>query len=187
MKLDKITFVTGNKAKIEETREILKVNLEIKDIELDEIQGLDLEKVALHKINQAYEIVKSPVMIDDVSFEIEVWNKFPGPLIKWILKAGKGPSLILKLMEGEKNRKASAKLAIGFHDGKKAHIFFGEAKGSVGYEVAGKEGFGWDKIFIPDGYDKTYAEMSSELKNSISHRFDALSKLNDFLNKNYEV
>jgi XTP/dITP diphosphohydrolase len=95
--------------------------------------------------------------------------------------------LILKLMEGEKNRKATAKLAVGFHDGKNPHLFFGEAKGIVGFKIAGKQGFGWDRVFIPDGFDKTYAEMEPELKNSISHRGIALSKLKDFLKDNYGI
>ncbi len=183
----KITLVTTNSGKVEEIQQILHIKVEVADIELTEIQETDLNKVALHKLNQAYEILKKPVMIDDVSFEIEAWNSFPGPLIKWVLKAGNGPSLILKLMENEKNRKAVAKLAIGFHDGKKPHLFFGEATGKVGYKITGKSGFGWDKVFIPDGYDMTYAQMPTKLKNSISHRNVALSKFKDFLKKEYDI
>ncbi len=183
----KIVFVTGNKFKAKETEEILNIKIQISDIELDEIQDLDLEKVALHKLDQAYRIIKKPVMIDDVSFEIEAWNNFPGPLIKWILKAGKGPGLLLKLLEGENNRKAVARLAIGFHDGEKPRIFFGEAKGTIAYEIRGNNGFGWDRIFIPDGYSQTFAEMEPKLKNSISHRGNALGKFNDFLKSNYDI
>lgn len=183
----KIVLVTGNKFKAKETEEILNIEIQISDIGLDEIQDSDLEKVALHKLNQAFDLIKKPVMIDDVSFEIEAWNNFPGPLIKWILKAGKGPSLILKLLEGEKNRKAVAKLAIGFHDGKKPRIFFGETKGTIAHEIRGDNGFGWDRVFIPDGYSQTFAEMDSKLKNSISHRGNALGKFNDFLKSNYDI
>lgn len=183
----KITFVTGNEFKVRETEEILNIDLEIAKIELDEIQELDLEKVALHKLNQAYEILKKPVMIDDVSFEIGIWNNFPGPLIKWMLKAGNGPGLILKLLEKEKDRKASARLAIGFHDGHKPRLFFGESNGSVADEIKGDNGFGWDRIFLPEGHSQTFAEMPSELKNSISHRGRALSKFQDFLKENYKL
>ncbi len=183
----KIVFVTGNKFKAKETEEILKIKIQISDVELDEIQDLDLEKVALHKLNQAFKLIKKPVMIDDVSFEIEAWNNFPGPLIKWILKAGKGPSLILKLLEGEKNRKAVARLAIGFHDGEKPHIFFGESKGTIAHEIRGDNGFGWDRVFIPEGYSETFAEMNPNLKNSISHRGNALGKFKDFLKSNYDI
>lgn len=183
----KITLVTGNKFKAKETAEILDINLEISKIKLDEIQEMDLRKVALHKLNQAYEILKKPVMIDDVSFEVNAWNSFPGPLIKWILKAGNGPGLLLKLLEGEKDRRAKARLAIGFHDGKKPHLFFGESKGSVAHEIRGDNGFGWDRVFIPDGYNQTFAEMPFQLKNSISHRGRALKKLHDFLKSSYKL
>ncbi len=179
----KIVFATGNKAKVKETQEILKFDIEISSIELDEIQEINLEKVAMHKLNQAFEIVKKPVIIDDVSFSVNAWNGFPGPLIKWILQAGNGPSLLLKMLEGEKNREAVASLAIGFHDGKKPRLFFGEAKGKIAKEIRGDNGFGWDRVFIPDGYDETYAEMDPKLKNSISHRSIALNKLSDFLNQ----
>lgn len=183
----KITFVTGNKFKAKETEEILDIDLEVSQIELDEIQEIDLEKVALHKLNQAYEILKKPVMIDDVSFEIHAWNKFPGPLVKWMLQVGGGPSLILKLLEGEKDRRATARLAIGFHDGEKPQLFFGEALGVVAHEIRGDNGFGWDRIFIPEGYDQTFAEMPRELKNSISHRGNALAKFHDFLKAHFEL
>lgn len=182
-----ITFVTGNEFKARETEEILAMNLEISKIELDEIQELDLEKVALHKLNQAYDILKKPVMIDDVSFEVGIWNNFPGPLIKWMLKAGGGPSLLLKLLEGKKDRSARARLAIGFHDGKKSHLFFGEARGTVALEIRGDNGFGWDRVFIPEGYDQTFAEMPIELKNSISHRGRALAQFQDFLKATYKI
>lgn len=183
----KITFVTGNEFKAKETGEILDIDLEISQIDLVEIQEMDLEKVALHKLNQAFEILKKPVLIDDVSFEIQAWNSFPGPLVKWILKAGNGPSLILKLLEGEKDRRAKARLAIGFHDGEKPHLFFGEVNGVVADSIRGDNGFGWDRVFIPEGYSQTFAEMPSELKNSISHRGLALEKLHNFLKTNYQL
>lgn len=183
----KITLVTGNKFKADETIEILNTPVDTSEIELEEIQGLDLEKVALHKLEQAYELLKKNVMIDDVSLEVEVWNGFPGPLIKWLLKVGNGPKILLKMLEGEKNRRAIAKLAVGFHDGKKPHLFFGQATGTIAYEIRGDNGFGWDKVFIPTGYRETFAEMDNELKNSISHRGNALRKFKDFLKSRYGI
>ena len=149
MKFREIVFATGNKGKAREAQDILGIPLKILDIELDEIQELDLEKVAFHKLNQAFEITKKPVIIDDISIEIDAWNKFPGPLIKWLLKSGDGPSLLLKLLENEKNRKATTRLAIGFHDGKKSYIFYGVVEGEIAQSPQGENGFGWDPIFIP--------------------------------------
>ena len=185
--MKKIVFVTGNKWKAKETEEILNTKLQISNIELDEIQEIDLEKVAIHKLNQAFKILKKPVIIDDVSFEIDSWNGFPGPLIKWLLKVGNGPSILLKMLEKEKNRGAYARLAIGFHDGKKAHLFLSKVKGSIAHEIRGDNGFGWDRVFIPDGYRQTFAEMDPKLKNSISHRGIALMKFSNFLKKNYNI
>lgn len=183
----KITLVTGNKFKAQETEQILDTPLVTSNIELDEIQELNLEKVALHKLNQAYKLLKKTVMIDDVSFEVDAWNGFPGPLIKWILKVGDGPKVLLKMLEGEKNRKAVARLAIGFHDGKKSHLFFGQSTGTIAHEIRGENGFGWDRVFVPDGYNETFAEMDIKLKNSISHRADALTKFKVFLKSNYDI
>lgn len=188
MKLDKITFVTGNKSKIREVSRILSFPIEVKELDLEEIQSLDLEKITLHKLNSAYKLVKGPVIVDDVSVEIEAWNSFPGPLIKWMLMiADNGAAAILKMMKDEKNRNAKAKLGIGFHDGKNAYIFIGEAKGKIATKIKGENGFGWDPIFIPDGYDVSYAEMDPAEKDKISHRGKALKKLSDFLNKNYDI
>jgi non-canonical purine NTP pyrophosphatase (RdgB/HAM1 family) len=181
-----ILLVTSNPAKVQEFQEIMHINVEIIDIDLDEIQEIDVEKIALHKLHEAYEKVKKPVLIDDVSFEVDAWNGFPGPLIKWILKAG-GPELLLKMLKNEKNRKARVGLVIGFHDGNKPHLFLGKTYGTIAGTVRGKDGFGWDKVFIPEGYDLTYAEMEPELKNSISHRGIALSKFKDFLKENYDI
>jgi XTP/dITP diphosphohydrolase len=187
MKLPKITLVTGNNKKAEEVQRILNIPLDVKELDLDEIQETNLEKVALNKLNRAFKIVGGPVVIDDVSFEIDAWDSFPGPLIKWMLKDGIDPSLVIKLMKNEPNRKAVAKLAIGFHDGKKAHLFIGAVKGVVAEEIRGNNGFGWDRIFIPEGHHESFAEMDPEVKDSISHRRNALDKFKDFINKNYEV
>lgn len=187
MKLPKIILVTGNKNKVEEVERILGIPLEFKDIDIDEIQSMDLNRVACHKLAEAYRLVGEPVIVDDVSFELDVWDSFPGPLIKWVLKGKNDPSMILEMLGDEINRKAKAKLAVGFHDGNNSHIFIGEIAGNVSLEIRGREGFGWDRIFIPDGYDQTFAEMNPEIKDSISHRGRALAKFKDFLNENYEI
>lgn len=182
--MKKLVFVTGNKAKAEDVQKILNFPIEIIDMDLEEIQELDLEKVALYKVMEAFNKIKTPVIIDDVGFYVDAWNNFPGPLIKWVLKAGNGnASLLLKMLKGVKQRSATAKLVVAYHDGKGVHCFSGEARGRVANKIrAGNNfGFGWDSIFIPDGFDKTYGEMTFEEKNAISHRRKALDKLKQFL------
>ncbi len=188
MKIDKIVLVSGNPGKAREIQRILDIPIETREIDLEEIQEIDLEKVALNKLNQAYSIVKAPVMIDDISLEVEVWNKFPGPLIKWLLKAGDGDAkILLKMLGDEENRNVKARLAIGFHDGESQHVFIGEVDGQIAHDIKGKNGFGWDPIFIPNGESETFAQMDPEKKDSISHRGRALKEFRDFLKKNYEV
>jgi XTP/dITP diphosphohydrolase len=183
-----ITFVTGNKDKVRETEQILNIPLDIADISLEEIQGLDLKKVALHKLDEAYKTLQRPVMIDDVSVTIHAWNNFPGPLIKWILQASNGtPEILLKMMDGETQRSATATLAIGFADGEKRELFLGEISGSIGYIIDGENGFGWDKVFIPHGYTKTLASLSVDEKNAISHRRRALDKFSQFIYSYYKM
>jgi XTP/dITP diphosphohydrolase len=184
--MKKILLVTSNPAKVQEFQEIMHIPVQIADIELDEIQELDVKKIALHKLDEAYRKVKEPVLVDDVSFEVDAWDGFPGPLIKWILKTG-GAQLLIKMLRHEENRLAHVGLVIGFHDGKEKHLFLGKAKGTISGSVRGKDGFGWDKVFIPDGHSLTYAEMEPEEKNAISHRGIALAKFKDFLKKNYEI
>lgn len=184
--MKKLIFVTGNKAKAEDVQKIMDIPIEIKDIDLDEIQELDLEKIAIHKAMQAFNKIKSPVFVDDVGFYVEAWNNFPGPLVKWILKSGgeQGASLLLKMLEGVKDRSVTARSAIAYHDGEKIHYFVGEARGTAAVKIrAGNNfGFGWDCVFIPDGFNKTYGEMTFEEKNEISHRRKAFDKFKQFLN-----
>lgn len=184
--MKKLLLVTGNKPKAREIERIIQIPIEIVDVEIDEIQGLDPEKIVLHKVNEAFKIVGRPVIVDDVSFEVEAWNGFPGPLIKWLLEDKNDPTLMLKMLGNEKNRNAIAKLYLGYHDGKKPHIFTGEVRGKITNEARGDNGFGWDRVFIPEGYDHTFAEMDSKIveqnvKDKISHRRKALDKLKEFL------
>ena len=148
-------FVTGNKGKVAEAQTILGFPIRIANINLDEIQELDLKKIVTHKVKQAYEIIKHPVFVDDVGVYIEAWNGFPGPFIKFIREAG-GNKLLIRMLESETNRNVVVKAAIGFHDGKKVHIFLGEVLGVIGKEIKGKNGFGWDPVFIPDGKTQTF-------------------------------
>lgn len=187
MKLSQITLVSGNKAKAKEVERILKLPIRVVAIDIPEIQSMDQSEIVFHKLEQAFSHVKKPVLVDDVSFEIEAWNGFPGPFIKWLLEQRNDPSLMLKMLGNEKNRKATARLAVGFHDGKNSQVFYGEVKGWVINEVKGDNGFGWDKVFMPEGHSQTFAEMDPKVKDKISHRGVALKKLSDFIKANYEI
>lgn len=184
--MNKLTFVSGNKVKVKEVKKILGFPILVKDVELDEIQEAEIEKVAIDKAIQAFNKFKTPIFIDDVGLYVKVWNNFPGPLIKWILKAGGGnASVLLKMLEGVNEREATAKSVIAYHDGVKTHVFLGEVSGTVVDRIKGN-GFGWDAVFVPEGSNKTYGEMTFEEKNRNSHRKIALEKFREYLDSQIE-
>lgn len=180
--MDKLYFVTGNKGKAREAQQILGIPIEITKIELDEIQSLDLKKIVEHKLKQAFDKVKSPVIVDDVSLQLDVWNGFPGPFVKYLHVASDGNNeLILRMLKNESNRNGILVATIGYHDGENIHFFTGEIRVTISTEERGINGWGLDPILIPEGQTVTYAEMSEEEKNADSHRKRALKKLKEFL------
>lgn len=179
-----ISFITSNSGKAAEAQSILHTPIELTKIELDEIQSLDLEEIIKKKAQSAFEVVNKPLLVDDVGLFIDTWQGFPGPFIKFLLKAG-GNNLLLRMLAPESNRIATARCAVGYHDGEKIHIFMGEVPGEIVREPRGTEGWGWDPIFQPDGMTQTFAEMGESKKNKISHRGRAFTQLKKFLNDHH--
>ena len=173
-------FATGNKNKLREFNQILGLELAQIDLDLLEPQGVEAEEVVREKAHDAYEKAGKPVLVEDTGLEFSAWNGLPGALIKWFLDSV-GNEGILKMLDGEKDRQGKAKTAVGFYDGKKSHIFVGEVEGEIPTEIRGVSGFGWDPIFIPDGHQKSFAEMESYEKNEVSMRKLALEKLKSSL------
>lgn len=178
--MKEIIFITGNEHKLREAKQILKIDIVSKKIDLRELQAVELEDVIEEKLRHGYEILKKPVIVEDTGLFFNALKGFPGALIKMLIDRV-GREGIVKLLEGFEDKTATAKCAIGFtKDGKEVEIFIGEIKGQI-VSPQGESGFGWDPIFQPDGYDKTFAEMSAEEKNAISHRFKALKKFKEYL------
>lgn len=162
-------FVTGNDYKFQEAQALSPVVLQQVSLDLDEIQSLDVKEVVKHKVIQAFSKVRKPVIVDDVSLEIEAWSGFPGPLIKWVNQTLK-PMGICRLMQIEENRRVCCREVLGWYDGERVRFFEGKVWGQVALEPLGDNGFGFDSIFIPEGQQKTYAQMSKSQKNKVSHR-----------------
>ena len=172
-----IKFVTGNFNKARETGVILGVPLEHVEVDgLIEIQTQDIEELVYHKCQQAYDSLKCPVLVEDSGLLFNAWDGLPGPFIKWF-ECTVGCEGMLKMLHTFEDRSAIAVSCFAIFDGKDIKIARGEVKGSIATEIRGSYGFGWDVFFIPEGYEKTYAEMQSEEKNSMSHRKNALEKL----------
>ena len=178
--MNTLFLVSGNPEKVKEAQAILQIPIELADIDLDEVQTLDLEEVARKKVEEAYQIVKKPVFVEDVSLKIDALGGFPGPLVKFFLKA-LGNEKLLKILKEEKDRGITVQSATGYHDGRDVHVFLGEFRGTISKELRGNDGWGFDFFIIPDGYDKTLAELGFEEKNKISHRKRSLDKFRQFL------
>jgi non-canonical purine NTP pyrophosphatase (RdgB/HAM1 family) len=175
--LDQFKFVTGNPNKAREVGEILNLPVEFVQVAgLFEIQSPNLDVVVRHKVQQAYKSLQSPVMVEDSGLFFHAWNGLPGALVK-SFEQTVGCDGMLKMMEGFAERGATAMCYFAVYDGQNMKIARGQVKGSLSNSLRGKNGFGWDVIFIPEGYEETYGELSSKNKNTISHRRRALEEL----------
>ena len=170
-------FVTGNDNKVREAGDILGVSLEQVEVRgIFEIQTLNIEELVKHKCQQAYDSLKCPVLVEDSGLLFNAWNGLPGALVKWF-ECTVGYEGMLKMLQSFEDRNATAVCCFAIHDGENIHIARGEIEGTIANKIRGSNGFGWDVFFIPDGYDKTFAEMQLEDKNAISHRKKALENL----------
>lgn len=179
IKISDLVVITSNKGKLSEINEILGTNHKVSTIDVPEIQSLDLDEVIIAKAKAAYEKIKKPVLVTDVSLEIKALNGLPGPFVKYFLMT-LGAEKTVKLIKG-KNTKTKVIDAVAIYDGRTLKVFKGEAYGHLIDKARGKHGFGFDFVFIPDGFSKTYAQMSPAEKNKISHRALALKKLKKYL------
>ena len=179
----KIYFVTGNINKIKEAKIILKdLDVEIEQVKIDypEIQGT-LEEVAEFGAKWVYNILKKPVIVEDSGFFVEALNGFPGTYSRFVQETI-GNEGILKLLEGKDNRNAYFKTVIGYCDENGVKLFKGIVRGKVAEKIRSKGyGFAYDSIFIPEGEERTFAEMTTEEKSQISHRKRAFEEFKKFL------
>lgn len=173
-------FVTGNQNKLKEFESILGIKLNHTDLDLDEIQSVDVEEVAVHKAKQAYELLKEPVIVEDTGLYFEELNGLPGALVKFFIKKLTLDQICSLVKE---NRKAAAITCIAYFDGKEAQVFKGEARGEIAKEPRGNTNFGWDPIFIPEGSNQTFAEISFEEKQYSSMRGKAINRLKIAIDK----
>ena len=181
-------FVTSNPNKAREAAEILGIELRSIALDLPELQDLDVAQVAAVKAAAAREALAnpdSPILVEDSGLAVEAWNGLPGALTKWFL-ASVGNEGILRMLSSEEDRSARAvcAVAIAFADGS-TRVFLGEVGGSIASEPRGSVGFGWDPIFVPEGYSETYAELGPR-KHEDSHRARALRAARDALRAGLE-
>lgn len=168
-------FITGNKGKLEEVKALFP-NIKQLDIDLPEIQDIDPHNIIKAKLKKAFDHYDGEFIVEDTSLCLDCLNGLPGPFIKWFLKSI-GDKGLFEMADKLGNVKAEAKAVFGYAKSREEiHFFEGTIKGVI-VAPRGKNGFGWDSVFQPEGYSKTFGEMYREEKNKISHRFLALQKL----------
>ncbi len=177
----KVYFLTSNLHKVLEAKKILrKYNIEVEMVKGPkvEIQSPSLERI----VKFAAEYVKDkvhhrPLLIEDSGLFIESLSGFPGPYSHYVYDTI-GIKGVLKLMEGVENRRAYFEAAVAcLCSDDVIDVVTGRVYGTIANEPRGSKGFGFDPIFIPEGYDKTFAELGEDVKSEISHRAKALKAI----------
>lgn len=170
--LPMLNFITSNQHKHAEIQKMTHLPIVQKKVDYPEIQADTLEEVAQFGVEYCYSVVKEPCFVEDSGLFIEALKGFPGVYSKYVLMTV-GCEGILRLLD--ENRKASFKSVIAYADGRNTQLFAGEVKGRIAERKKGLKGFGFDPIFIPEGENRTFAEMDTEEKNSYSHRGKAFA------------
>lgn len=186
-----IVFATNNQNKLREINHILGDSfqlLSLRDFKIeDDIPENEptLEGNALHKARYIYRIVKMDVFADDTGLEIDALKGEPGVHSARFAGEDKDSNAnidkVLALLGTETDRRARFRTVIALVIDGKEFLFEGTAQGKIINEKRGNEGFGYDPVFIPEGNDRTFAEMPLSEKNMISHRARAFEKLRKFL------
>ncbi len=194
--MKKIVFATNNAHKLSEIRAILSGKYSV--VSLEELGCHDdipetaatFEGNALGKVRYVREHFGVDCFADDTGLEVDALDGAPGVFTARFgamngfgddHDAGANTRCLLAKLRGETNRKARFRTAIALSLGGEERLFEGIVEGRIATEKRGEKGFGYDPIFVPDGYDETFAELGADVKNRISHRARAVGKLIEFL------
>ena len=192
----KLVFATNNRHKLEEVRAILGKKIEI--LSLNDIDCHDdipetadtLEGNALIKARYIHEKFGVDCFADDTGLEVEALNGEPGVYSARYAGEDCNPEAnmykLLQNLTGENNRNAQFRTVIALIINGEEKLFNGIVKGTISREKMGNAGFGYDPIFIPEGFSESFAQMTSEMKNSISHRYRATDELSNYFKKQYD-
>lgn len=191
----KLVFATNNKHKLQEVRDIVGDRVEV--LSLADIGCHDdipetadtLQGNALIKARHIYEKYGLDCFADDTGLEVEALDGAPG--VYSARYAGEecdseaNMQKLLQKLTGKTNRNAQFRTVIALIINGEEKLFNGIVKGAIATEKKGDSGFGYDPVFVPEGYSESFAQMSSEMKNSMSHRFRATQQLGEYLKENY--
>jgi len=168
-------FITGNQNKADYLSRSLGIELIHQKIDLDEIQSPDPAAVIEHKVRQAYQLIKKPVLVEDTSLCFNALDGLPGTFVKFFVEANDGLESMCRMLDGFDDRSAYASAVYGYYDGDKMRFFSGRLDGTIATHARGEGGYGWDKIFEPTGYNGlTRAELSGH------DDIESYNKIRDF-------
>ncbi|MFP4050232.1 MAG: XTP/dITP diphosphatase [Thermoplasmata archaeon] len=177
-----LNILTSNEGKYREYKETLEPyfkEIRMADIGYPEIQANTLEEVVKYILDELSGF--APLIIDDSGLFVDTLNGFPGVYSSYVMDT-LGCEGILKLMENRDNRDSRFECVIGYLNDEKK-LFRGISKGEITKKMRGSGGFGYDPIFKPLDKDKTYAQMSAQEKNALSHRGNAMKKFLNYIKK----
>lgn len=187
MPMQSIRFLSGNKFKIREVKLILElkgIDVVPVDFKVHELQTVNVEELVRDKCLTAFGKASRPIFVEHTSLQIDALNGFPAGLTQvfWdTLEADR----VAELFGGATDSGVKATTRIAYCDGRKVYQFEGSISGRIASEPKGDKSFQWDCIFIPDGFDETFAEMGDK-KNEISMRKKAIEAFADFLKEKVE-
>ena len=192
----KLVFATNNKHKLQEVRDIVGDRVEV--LSLADINCYDdipetadtLQGNALIKARHIYDKYGLDCFADDTGLEVEALGGAPGVYsARYAGEECNSEANMRKLLEsltGKTNRNAQFRTVIALIIEGEERLFNGIVKGTIATEKKGDSGFGYDPVFVPEGHTESFAQMSSEMKNSMSHRFRATQQLGIYLKENYD-
>lgn len=175
-------FITGNQNKANYLSKSLGLSLEHQKVDLDEIQSLDPKVIIEHKVKQAYQIIKKPVLVEDTSLVFNALNGLPGPFVKFFVEAPNGLENMCRMLDGFTDRSAYGTAIYGYYNGQEYRFFEAKLHGLIAQHPCGDGGYGWDSIFIPNGYNGlTRAELSPEQDIETYNQLRDSQRLREFL------
>ena len=193
----KLVFATNNRHKLDEVRAIVGDKVEV--LSLNDIGCHDdipetadtLQGNALIKAHYIYEKFGVDCFADDTGLEVEALDGAPGVFsARYAGEECDSEANMQKLLQnltGKSNRNAQFRTVIALIIKGEEKLFNGIVKGTITEEKRGDSGFGYDPVFVPEGFSESFAQMSGDMKNSISHRYRATLELSNYLKENYEA
>ena len=177
-----LILVSSNPNKGIEAERILGIPVLRVALALPEIQAATVEEVTRYKVEVARSKGYSQLIVEDVSLGFDELGNFPGPYVRWLLEAAGGTGLAA-IAYALNNRAAKAQCCVGYWNGRDVKTFLGEVSGEILVQPRGARHFGWDAWFQPRDSQKTFAEMTDDEKDAVSHRGRAYRLLAEALRK----